>query len=505
MFASGCGAAFVLLALGRAGAEAGVGAVQLELSPMNAETSARAPAAGEDLVHWRGQLWIARESPARESSARESSARESPARESSAARADDAARGGPATTERMWTRRLDESAEHKPGPDSSEFWTSLSVSVVLICVAGLMAGSTLGITGLDPLTLRLKELEGSPSEQAWAKRIIPLTHRHHHMLVTLLLINAVANEALPLFLDRIVDAKTAICISVTCVLFFGEVLPSALMTGPHQLRLAAALTPVVGFLMALTAPISWPISKLLDLMLSKHGAVAGFRRREFKALIQMQHRQHARKQLKRQQSRELQDKLMNPTQAAAEASSNRESESPEDFSADQVTILHSMFDLRIKVVGDLLHKGRNAFEEADDAIGCKMLSVDACMDYETMDRILRWGYSRIPVYRGNRRNILGYLLVKEHLKLDPDDATPIKSLTLRQPCVTVPSASIFDLLNMFQTGRSHLAVVSTDAALYARCWREGKELPAHARLEGLCTIEDVIEEMIGEEVDPPPP
>ena len=67
MFASGCGAAFVLLALGRAGAEAGVGAVQLELSPMNAETSARAPAAGEDLVHWRGQLWIARESPARES------------------------------------------------------------------------------------------------------------------------------------------------------------------------------------------------------------------------------------------------------------------------------------------------------------------------------------------------------------------------------------------------------------------------------------------------------
>ncbi len=46
--------------------------------------------------------------------------------------------------------------------------------------------------------------------------------RPHWLLVTLLLVNAAAMEALPIFLDRLVSPTWAIVLSVTAVLFFGE-------------------------------------------------------------------------------------------------------------------------------------------------------------------------------------------------------------------------------------------------------------------------------------------
>lgn len=53
-------------------------------------------------------------------------------------------------------------------------------------------------------------------------RLQVLAHPHH-LLVTLLLTNALAMEALPIFLDRLLNPVAAILISVTAILFFGEV------------------------------------------------------------------------------------------------------------------------------------------------------------------------------------------------------------------------------------------------------------------------------------------
>ena len=53
------------------------------------------------------------------------------------------------------------------------------------------------------------------------------------MLVTLLLCNAGAMEALPLSLDKLLPSWAAIVSSVTGVLFFGEIIPQALCTGPN--------------------------------------------------------------------------------------------------------------------------------------------------------------------------------------------------------------------------------------------------------------------------------
>ena len=59
-------------------------------------------------------------------------------------------------------------------------------------------------------------------ERKQAKALLPLVKRHHLLLVTLLLTNAAAVESMPVFLDRLAGPVTAVLVSVTAVLLFGE-------------------------------------------------------------------------------------------------------------------------------------------------------------------------------------------------------------------------------------------------------------------------------------------
>lgn len=85
-----------------------------------------------------------------------------------------------------------------------------------------MSGLTMGLLSLDTTTLMVLRDAGTEKEQKYAARILPLVSRHHMLLVTLLLANAAAVEAMPIFLDRVSDPITAVVVSVTAVLIFGE-------------------------------------------------------------------------------------------------------------------------------------------------------------------------------------------------------------------------------------------------------------------------------------------
>lgn len=85
--------------------------------------------------------------------------------------------------------------------------------------------------------------------------------------------NALAMEALPIYLDAIVPSAYAILISVVAVLIFGEVIPQAVCTGPKQLVIARYTAPIVLALMYLSCPFTWPMSKILDCILGTHQVV----------------------------------------------------------------------------------------------------------------------------------------------------------------------------------------------------------------------------------------
>ena len=81
---------------------------------------------------------------------------------------------------------------------------------------------------MDITSLMVLKNSGEPQERVYAARIIPMVEHKHLLLVTLLLCNAAAMEALPIFLDKMVPSYMAIILSVTAVLFFGEIIPQAL-------------------------------------------------------------------------------------------------------------------------------------------------------------------------------------------------------------------------------------------------------------------------------------
>lgn len=118
-----------------------------------------------------------------------------------------------------------------------------------------------------------------------------MVQKQHQLLVTLLLCNAAAMEALPIYLDRIFNEYVAIILSVTFVLVFGEVIPQAICTR-YGLAVGANVIWLVRILMIICYPIAYPIGKILDFLLGHNQAL--FRRAQLKALVSI-HSQEAGK------------------------------------------------------------------------------------------------------------------------------------------------------------------------------------------------------------------
>ena len=153
------------------------------------------------------------------------------------------------------------------GPTRSFVYVEFYVKLVLTCFAGAMSGLTVGYLSIDGLVLELKMTTGDDEEKRQADSVLPILQTRHWLLVTLLLCNAFAMEALPIFLDKLMPEYLAIILSVSLVLVFGEVLPQAICTGPDQIKIASMVAPMTKCLMYICSPISYPIAKLLDYLL----------------------------------------------------------------------------------------------------------------------------------------------------------------------------------------------------------------------------------------------
>lgn len=102
-------------------------------------------------------------------------------------------------------------------------WLNIIGCLVCIFCVAVISGLFLGLLTLDPLDLRiLLKVSISDEEKSHAKTLLPIVEQHHLVLVTLLLMNGIAYETLPIFMDHLVPSWAAILLSVSVVLFFGE-------------------------------------------------------------------------------------------------------------------------------------------------------------------------------------------------------------------------------------------------------------------------------------------
>ena len=94
------------------------------------------------------------------------------------------------------------------------------------------------------------------------------------------------------------------------------------------------------------------------------------------------------------------------------------------------------------------------------------------------------GHSRIPVYEETIDTVLGVLYAKDLLRLDPDQ--PFEAAKVMRSALFIPETKLLrDLLHQFQEQKVHIAVV----------------LDEYGGTAGLITIEDILEELVGEIVD----
>lgn len=100
---------------------------------------------------------------------------------------------------------------------------------------------------------------------------------------------------------------------------------------------------------------------------------------------------------------------------------------------------------------------------------------------ELLNTVIDTAHSRFPVYEGERENIIGILMAKDLLKLQRAPEFNIRALL--RPAVFVPETKgLNDLLREFRGNRNHLAIV----------------IDEFGRVAGLITIEDVLEQIVGE-------
>ena len=111
-------------------------------------------------------------------------------------------------------------------------------SCSLVVLSGVASGLTLGLLSVDPVELKIAEASANLKNRKLIKEVIHIVSNRHLLLVTLLLTNSIALEALPIFLDRLFPSWIAVLISVIAVLIFGEILPQAFCTGRKQLMIA---------------------------------------------------------------------------------------------------------------------------------------------------------------------------------------------------------------------------------------------------------------------------
>ncbi|XP_015958608.2 DUF21 domain-containing protein At4g14240-like [Arachis duranensis] len=304
---------------------------------------------------------------------------------------------------------------HEGGiPFGSVWWFIYAgLSCFFVLFAGIMSGLTLGLMSLGLVDLEILQRSGSPTEKKQAATIIPVVKKQHQLLVTLLLCNAAAMEALPLYLDKLFNQFVAIILSVTFVLFFGEVIPQAICSR-YGLAVGSNFVSLVRILMIICYPIAYPIGKVLDFLLGHNEAL--FRRAQLKALVSIH---------------------------------SKEAGKGGDLSHDETTIISGALDLTEKTAEEAMTPIESTFS----------LDVNSILDWEAMGKILARGHSRVPVYSGNPKNIIGLLLVKSLLTVRPETETPVSAVSIRRIPRVPSDMPLYDILNEFQKGSSHMAAV----------------------------------------------
>lgn len=316
----------------------------------------------------------------------------------------------------------------------------MSIILTIAIVAVLLLCSAI-CSGLNValMSLNLKDLQRKAKlGHVNAKHVLPLRKNTHLTLAAILLTNVAAVSATSLVLESVLYGFLAGIVTTLLMVIFGEIFPQAIFS-QRALWYCAKLRYVMHFMIFLTYPISKPLQLLLDRLFSEQRS-------------QLQSRQELGIMI-------------------AEHIGHQESE----LDDDEVEIIRGALQLSEKRVRDIMLPIKDVF----------WLTPTTVLTGKKIDEIKAVGRSRIPIFNQDKTQCYGVLLMKELVDIDFDENDyRVDDLRLH-PVRLVGSMTALDtMLRKFISTGTHLIPVEKDD-----------------RIVGIVTIEDLIEEIVGQEIE----
>lgn len=313
--------------------------------------------------------------------------------------------------------------------------------IVLCLVILLLIGISALCSGLNIALMSLSTSElrrKSKLGNPQAKRVLPFRINAHLSLAAILLTNTAAVAATSLVLESVLYGVIAGLLTTIVIVVFGEVLPQAYFSR-RALRYASRFAIAMRIMIILTYPISKPLQLLLDKLFSEQQAQLQSRRE-----IGMMITEH----LSRDES---------------------------ELDNDEVEIIRGALQLSEKHVSQIMVPIKDVF----------WLAPDMKLTPKRIAHIKQMGRSRIPVFNRSLSRSYGVLLMKDMVNVDFTTTTlRVDDLNLH-PIHTIGGRTALDtMLRKFIASSTHLVPVVRGS-----------------RIIGILTIEDLIEEIVGQEIE----
>jgi len=337
---------------------------------------------------------------------------------------------------------------------SAEIFFAIVGAIILLMLSGLFSGLTLGLLGLDLVSLQIVAKGDTPNAK-YADMVIPIRKKGNLLLCTLLLGNVAVNSALSILLAKFTNGVVGFALSTAFIVIFGEIIPQAACSR-YALYIGSKVIHIVRVLIFLIGPLAYPISKVLDQILGDELGLV-YTNRELRDLVEL-----------------------HTTQG--------------DLPTESAGIMQGALDFSKLTVESVMTEWKSVF----------FLRSDAKLDFEKLERIFKSGHSRVPVvevsrspHGGLQQQVIGLLFVKDLILLDPEDELPVRNIidTFRHDLKHIDNnTSVKTVMDEFRHGRSHLAIVRKQIA--------GK-VNGEAIFEnvGIVTLEDIIENILHMEIE----
>ncbi|MDH4057226.1 MAG: gliding motility-associated protein GldE [Cyclobacteriaceae bacterium] len=319
---------------------------------------------------------------------------------------------------------------------------SFAVIAVLLIVSGLVSGSEVAFFSLKPDDLdRCRE-----SKKRSDKLILELLGKPRHLLATILILNNTVNVGIVTISTFLMwdisgtrKPEELIVIGVTFIItffltFFGEIVPKVYAT-KNNLGFARLMSGSWKILEMLSIPISLPLIKMTSLL---------------------------EKQIEKKGYHTTVEELNQALELAT---------STDETTDEEKEILRGIVNFGTLSVRQVMRS----------RLDIAAISSDRNF-HELMEFINTSGFSRLPVYGESLDRVEGFLYIKDLLPYLDQDASFEWQKLLRPPYFIPETKKVDSLLKDFQEKRIHMALVVDE----------------YGGTSGLITLEDVIEEIIGE-------